>query len=913
MTKIIFCLFACIVFKISNAQTTIPDRASYGKLNESHDIQISAWGPYSKKYAGISHVADLKSGLRFDFSVFPGHYRNKVLIPNVLFESGYFPWEVSADITRITYRYELEWKDRVYVDVTYNVIDSGTVIVKMDCVNNTSLPQNLVLNLMSFIDYPSAYPSRQVRVSKNDLWKNAVDYSSISLAKPDPQDNLVHLGYKLGEVRHSDYINSSAIAQRFGKEKGDKLTYDLESSSRGTSGKLDFVYRMKVNEQCTFSLSGIVTKVIMLKGTGKFEQFSIPYSARKDTIEKLVIESHGGNQVEFNGFFLVPENEQADPLLVPLVKNFEPEKIEDMGSKNIVLKYKDIADYYGVGWDSSSFAIRELKNDELDIYFRKFMHKHNTKVFEGNGNGNYTNVFIRPIELEAGASKSLFAMLCNGDYEKVKRQLKQFGSLKKTIAKQQNVTASDILPEGKSYEFSHKMLKATLLSNIVYPIYTQGSYIRHFNPGKWWDSLYSWDSGFIALGLNEVNLKLAIECINAYTTDKDNQSAFIHHGSPVPVQVYAFFELWSKTQSRELLAYFYPRLKQYYEFLAGRLGSSVTRNQSGMIKTWDYFYNSGGWDDYPPQVAVRNLASKETIAPVVNTAHNIRVAKILKMFAHELNRKADLKQFDNDIKLFTEALQKYSWNTESKYFSYVVHDKQGNPTGKFIDNKSGKDYNMGLDGAYPIFSGICTPEQEKILLDKIFSEKHMWTPSGIGVVDQSAPYYNEDGYWNGAVWMPHQWFMWKAMLDIGRPDLAFKIAHKALNVYSRETDESYYTFEHFLAKTGRGAGWHQFSGLSTPILSWFSAYFKPGSVTSGFEIMITKQNFNKDLTSYTADISFDKSGSVHKRSMLICLNPAHVYKATLDGKKLNVNNRYNGLVEIDLPVSNQGGTLSVSY
>ena len=44
--------------------------------NRNHDIHLSPWGPYSKKYAGISHIADMKSGMRFDFSVSPGYYRN---------------------------------------------------------------------------------------------------------------------------------------------------------------------------------------------------------------------------------------------------------------------------------------------------------------------------------------------------------------------------------------------------------------------------------------------------------------------------------------------------------------------------------------------------------------------------------------------------------------------------------------------------------------------------------------------------------------------------------------------------------------------------------------------------------------------------------------------------------------------
>jgi len=69
----------------------------------SHDItSLHAWGPYSKRYAGISHIPDMRKGIRFDFSVMPGYYRNRQLVPHVLFESSYYPWEINPEMTRIT-------------------------------------------------------------------------------------------------------------------------------------------------------------------------------------------------------------------------------------------------------------------------------------------------------------------------------------------------------------------------------------------------------------------------------------------------------------------------------------------------------------------------------------------------------------------------------------------------------------------------------------------------------------------------------------------------------------------------------------------------------------------------------------------------------------------------------------------
>src|SRR5690606_24726596 len=155
-------------------------------------------------------------------------------------------------------------------------------------------------------------------------------------------------------------------------------------------------------------------------------------------------------------------------------------------------------------------------------------------------------------------------------------------------------------------------------------------YIRHHTPGRKWDCLYTWDSGFIGIGLSQLDYQRGLETLNAYLNDPDEQSAFIHHGTPLPVQFYLFQELWNKSQSDSLVKSTYPKLKKYYHFLIGRAHSSNTRNlNSGLVRTWDYFYNSGGWDDYPPQKFVHENKLTKEVTPVVSTAHLIRAAKIL--------------------------------------------------------------------------------------------------------------------------------------------------------------------------------------------------------------------------------------------------------------------------------------------
>jgi hypothetical protein len=275
------------------------------------------------------------------------------------------------------------------------------------------------------------------------------------------------------------------------------------------------------------------------------------------------------------------------------------------------------------------------------------------------------------------------------------------------LAAKAHVANMDGQREGDKYRFSIKRMNATLACNVVYPVYTQKEYIRHSAPGRWWDCLYTWDSGFIGLGLLQTDTQRAIENLNAYTQKAGAQSAFIHHGSPVPVQHYLFLELWNRTQSKELLEYFYPRLKQYHEFMAGRLGSSTTKTfQSNILKTWDYFYNSGGWDDLPPQKYVHDTGLESRVAPVVSTSQAIRTAKILKMAAIVLGKNDDVQKYDNDVQLFSNALQQYSWDEESGYFGYVVHDKDGNAS-HILRYQDKVNYDMGFDGVQcrPICGG----------------------------------------------------------------------------------------------------------------------------------------------------------------------------------------------------------------
>ena len=72
----------------------------------SKTIKMPLWGPYSKKYMGISHIAQNleDEGARFDFIIHPTIWNSSTPVPNVTVPSSYHLWECAADYSYFSYR-----------------------------------------------------------------------------------------------------------------------------------------------------------------------------------------------------------------------------------------------------------------------------------------------------------------------------------------------------------------------------------------------------------------------------------------------------------------------------------------------------------------------------------------------------------------------------------------------------------------------------------------------------------------------------------------------------------------------------------------------------------------------------------------------------------------------------------------
>lgn len=907
-------------------------------IQKNHDLDLPDWGPYSKNFVGVAHVANKERGLRFDLAVMPGYFRRQMVVPSEKWESGVHTWEAAPNLEYYSYRYEIAWKDEVYCDMSVSESGEDCRLIRCDYHNNTDVTQNLNLHLAANLNYPMTPTNMGYHDVPMDLVEpvlpagaviiDAADYDDLQFENTLPSHSNVESGFKRAEIRGSNLVSASGIGCDFGASVGDWVSYTIKPNTGEVFDDAVLVVRYSAVKNTRFKTCGDVEGELILPKTG--EDFALAelslgsISPQGLTIRLTSMMEQG---VVIDSLVVVEKSVASEVKFQPQINDYTPE-ITRVGKHGVILKYKDSDSYYAIAWKHNTCWVRQILGSDLERSLRLFVPNTYMEMIEGDGKGHYLNPFISRIGVERHSSKVVYCQVSSGSKDKVLADINRFVDSNESQLESVYESArakrvqQPTLPSGETYQFSQQRMAATEILNMVYPVYTRRQYIKHNAPGKWWDCLYTWDSGFIGMALLNYDVERAKQTLETYLVPEgDSHAAYINFGSPIPTQIYLLQEIFNQTSDLEYLKKVYGSAKQYYMYLAGRAPGSTTNNmQSNLIRTWDIFWETGGWDDYPAQKYTMGGALEQhtnhaegdlrrTTVCATNSAYTIRAGRILRDAALSLGLKDDVLRYEEDIRQISEGLQTHSWDSDAQYFSYVLHDKDGKPYDK-LRTPEGLNYNMGMDGIMPLIAGVCDEEQKQILLNRLKSFEHLRTPIGITLVDQQAPYYKHDGYCNGSVWMPHQWFFWKTALDLGDHELAQQIATTALNLWKREVESTYLCFEHFVVESERGAGWHQFSGLTSPVVNWFNAYHVLGKLTTGFDTWVEQQQFDTTNTGLEAIIRV--SANSENSLILVNLDDSFEYQATWNGEAIAMDKLDSGTLEIRLPYSPESGHLVIS-
>jgi len=855
------------------------------KFEEEHDLTgLGPWGPYGKRYFGLSFLPD-HPGARIDIIVVPELNRRKIFVPHALKESEYLPWDSDSDFQKYSYRQQIIPKDDVFANIEFVRDQANGYTIEVEWHNRTDISREVRLHLCMGPQEPAtgSWQPRSLRMASPRLaskstWVDSLDYEFARI-DPSAESGLLSDAKLQGECIVDGFAKGYGLRWPEQTGKSPSVTYRLPQD---TPKRVAIRYISEQPATITLTSEDGFEQLISLEASsfpGLSEWTSLPTCCQSITLEKASA-----------GLLL-------DGLLFSLDEKscFEDEVPISFADIRVVDRNR-----YTLSWPQlgSSFELevpepascRKYTGD-LDQALLLGMHDHVSKSLLAPGIGRFHD-FISPQIVIPGNSKIT-----------QKYRIRAVGSQSSDSARPPSVSSpAKTSHEAKRYCFGVDRLAAVLQTNIVYPVRLKGKYIRHFPPGRWWDSLYTWDCGFIALGLAEIAPRRSVELLNTYVTEPgDRECAFTHHGSPVPVQHYLLQDLWNKTQDRDLLGFFYPRLSQHLRYIAGLDDRSPTRPfQNHLLSTWNLFYNSGGWDDYPPQYHLTNHAKNRirNIAPMVVSSHVAVAADIMAMAATEL--KKDPSPWINLSQNLVKDMDLYAWDEDEQIYGYVEHDAKGNAVELYRHPASRKNFNMGLDGVMPFITGRIHSERSTQLLARLKDEKRLLTPMGLSTVDRTAPYYKRDGYWNGAVWIPYQYIFWKALLDAGETRFAYDLAHRILATYERETRDAYNCFEHFMIESQRGAGWHHFGGLSAPVLNLFAAYYVQGRISTGFRTWVHELNWDRDQSGLNALLTTLSSTHQQKPSVIITLKPNPNFQVTIDGEPTKHNEVTPGVIEVKL-------------
>ena len=498
-------------------------------LDNTHDLpSLSNWGPYSKKLYGISHIPDLEAGLLFDLSIFPTLDGASVRLPNVTDQCGVHPWQASSDLTYYTTRTELLWKDQVYCDHAYVDAGPNSRLIRMELVNNTLVPQRVTLHALSQLCFPplqenTAQPIRRCEMSlpPSATWTDAVAYEDMRFVVPRPTDTLVPDGRWRGEERMHEAVGGSVLGQGFGRDAGDTALYKIRTRRPLKNAALLLRFRTDAESTTVLRCTGLVREDVALHGTGEFSIAEISIGSLSAGDHTLRLTASGGARIALNGFVIV---EQAQSSLVRfLSKPWQSQpKIEAGPNGSILFKYVDINSWYGFTLGQPAADPQLVLWRDLDRTFGAESGPNTHARIFGRGKdglGDPDSLFVRTswsvIELPPGSTRAIHGLIATGTESRVRAAMEDFHSLSGTHEQRWKSSAARAVtlssnPQAQPHIRGQQLLAATTLSNVVYPQRTQGQTIRHYSPGKIWDCLYTWDSGFIGLGLLELDTDAAL-------------------------------------------------------------------------------------------------------------------------------------------------------------------------------------------------------------------------------------------------------------------------------------------------------------------------------------------------------------------------------------------------------------------
>lgn len=357
----------------------------------------------------------------------------------------------------------------------------------------------------------------------------------------------------------------------------------------------------------------------------------------------------------------------------------------------------------------------------------------------------------------------------------------------------QRIKEFETLLNRLEYKGNFLKLAAKSLSVMKSQVYSPEGIIKHTytTPDRWpHRGMWLWDSGFHSIGWRHINIDIAKESIEALF-DVQTEDGMIpisyHHKTIIPLTQPPILSLsvkfiFEKCLDIDWLNRIYSKLCRYIEWdLKNRDSDGSGLTEWKIENNKNCRSGESGWDNSP------RFDFLEILDAVDFNSLLALESEILAEFAHILNRTDDKKLHIKRYKKLCDLINKRLWNPETGcYHDYIIRKKSLSSV-------------ISACTFFPMIAGICSREQAKSLVEKLYSKEYFNSPVPVPTVSRSHPSYSKD-MWRGPMWVNINWLIKFGLERYGFIEEAERIREITISCINRYYQKYGCLFEYYDAE-----------------------------------------------------------------------------------------------------------------
>ena len=257
------------------------------------------------------------------------------------------------------------------------------------------------------------------------------------------------------------------------------------------------------------------------------------------------------------------------------------------------------------------------------------------------------------------------------------------------------------------------------------------------------------------------------------------------------------YEIYKITDDKSFLAEAYKSGKRFYDYYV----SGRDTDKDGLCE-W-------GADAVLESVRDARVAVWDEVGEPVNfesvdcNIMLVKEAKSLAAMAEILGKAEDEGKYLEEAEKRTALINKYMWDDETGFYYHV--DKKNH---SFSFRAKNDLKRKEIIAFLALWAGVADKNQAEKLVGHLNNPEEFNRKYGVPSLSADDPYYNPIGYWNGPVWLPWQYLLFRGLIDYGYIREAEDLTERITKNIAFQLKTNHYFWE-FYSADDLQAGWNK--------------------------------------------------------------------------------------------------------